>query len=754
MDVRLGVIVDAAGAVAGSRAARKAITGISKATSLATGGLRSLGNTLFSLKGLIAGVGLGVLTKSFLDVGTTVENLQVRLKVLLGSVQEGNKLFDDMSKFASTVPFELENIINSSARLATVLKGGRTEISTTIPAVADLAAAFGLTLEQTSDQIARAFSAGAGAADLFRDRGVNAMLGFQAGAKVTGEQFKKRFFEAFNDVNSKFRGAANDLAKTWTGTMSMLADKWFQFRKIILDAGVFNYIKAIARLIDTQFGVALDDSKNRAKKWSDTIISGLETIIRAFFQLSDVLKGTLVFINSIYLAWQGIVGVFRIGYDIILRVGLAMEKLKNTQSQSKEVIADYNKKIMENQNVLLDSEKTFDTTVKNILDNWEKMGSGAEQGRRAISAIRTEYERLQEISTTAPGGTPQKDAAKKAAEDAAKKAAEDQMALSTAMDSYGKTLRDASIEESYFFDKQETLDTLFQQNLITAQVYKNAMDELNQSFLEGAATTDVRSEAEQRLYDRQTAILESGVERITQSLMTEEERLTDSYDRRLFILEDAFQRELLSYETRNSLVEKLEAQHQKNLALEKQKGYTIAGKFGDAYRKGDLRGIAKYGAQATSAAASNNRAMFEANKAFALADATIGTYDSVVQSYKNAGGYPWGLIPAGLMLAAGLANINAIASTQYGGKGSASASAVGGGGGGAGAPINTIPSLPTADVPQQETTGREVRIEFTGDVYGWDDYVQNKVVDGIRSAIDDQDVILISNESRQAQEFA
>ena len=68
-------------------------------------GLASLKNAVFSLKGAFIGLGTGLVVKSFISTGRSIEDLQVRLKQLFGSTQEGAKAFDVMANFASKVPF-------------------------------------------------------------------------------------------------------------------------------------------------------------------------------------------------------------------------------------------------------------------------------------------------------------------------------------------------------------------------------------------------------------------------------------------------------------------------------------------------------------------------------------------------------------------------------------------------------------------------------------------------------------------------
>ncbi len=178
------------------------------------------------------------LAQSIVRAGSTLEQYQVRLRVALGDVQAGNKLLADMRDYAAQVPFEFEQIAGSATMLAAVAKGGAEEINQLIPIVGDLAAASGLTFQQTAEQMVRAMSAGIGAADLFRERGVTAMLGFQAGATYSAKQTMNQIINEWQRAGSRFNGAAGKLSDTWTGQVSMMRDAWFNLAAEIADSGV------------------------------------------------------------------------------------------------------------------------------------------------------------------------------------------------------------------------------------------------------------------------------------------------------------------------------------------------------------------------------------------------------------------------------------------------------------------------------------------------------------------------------------
>lgn len=280
---------------------------------------RGLQTQLTSFGTAIVALGFGLLGKSFIQAASTSEQLQVRLQILLGSVKEGGRLFKEMSEFAGKVPFEFEAIMDSATTLAGVVKGGVDEITRFMPLIADLAATSGLSLRDTTGQIVRMFSAGAGAADLFRERGILAMLGFEAGVAVSAAQTKKRLIEAWEEPGSKFAGATKLLAKTWDGLLSMMSDKWFQFRNLVMDAGVFSFLKAFAATVDDVVGRSLEASKARAAAWANTIINGVKAISKAVGVMGDGFRGLQFIWIALKLAWVSVWGGILTGIDSMKR---------------------------------------------------------------------------------------------------------------------------------------------------------------------------------------------------------------------------------------------------------------------------------------------------------------------------------------------------------------------------------------------------------------------------------------------------
>jgi len=280
---------------------KRALTGVQNR-------LNSVKSSVFSLKGALIGIGAGAAIRSFVNVGKEVESLQVRFKFLFGSVEEGAVAFDNLTKFAGKVPFSLEEISRASGNLAVVADDAN-DLNRILEITGNVAAVTGLDFETTSSQIQRAFSGGIGAADLFRERGVRALLGFQAGAKVTAEETVAKFEELFAG-DGRFANATKDLATTLEGTISMIGDKYFNFQKDVAE-GFFDelkkefgdlnefleeneqQIKDIANSIGKNFAGAIQKTSSTIKSIAPAVKSiadGLGTTISGFQSLPTIVQ--------------------------------------------------------------------------------------------------------------------------------------------------------------------------------------------------------------------------------------------------------------------------------------------------------------------------------------------------------------------------------------------------------------------------------------------------------------------------------
>lgn len=228
---------------------------------------------------------------------------------------------------------------------------------------------------------------------------------------------------------------------------------------------------------------------------------------------------------------------------------------------------------------------------------------------------------------------------------------------------------------------------------------------------EGAGGTPI----DKRLRDRLTKRLET----LQLSLMTEEERLLESYQNRQVIVNDAFEHELVNAQTHNELLLSLEAQYEQQRTNLVKKSYTERQKFAALSSKAQTKHVVGEMINLTQGVTTQNRKLFQINKIAGIANALINTYEGVSLAIAK---YPPPLsgIMAGIQLASGLAQVNAIRSQSFssgGGGGAPSLAATGG------TPSNPVPQQdPNELIQQPEESGSQITIQIQGNVYANDDF--------------------------------
>jgi len=307
---------------------KQALNGVQKS-------LGRLKQSIFNLQNAFIGLGAGLVIRNLVNTGKNLENLRVRLKFLLKDTNEGAKAFENMTKFASQVPFSLEEIQSGSGILATVTDNAD-ELQKMLEITGNVASVTGLDFRTTAEQIQRSFSAGIGSADLFREKGVRNMLGFQAGATVSIEETVKAFEKVFGK-GGRFGSATDELANTFEGTLSMIGDKIFNFKKVLLEAGFFEELKK-------QFGDLDEFLENNSKKIDDIATSVGKNLANAVVGAVNLGKDLIPFLSKVkdqliglketfdtlpaVMKQAGIIGALMLGKKGILGLGLILKAIE------------------------------------------------------------------------------------------------------------------------------------------------------------------------------------------------------------------------------------------------------------------------------------------------------------------------------------------------------------------------------------------------------------------------------------------
>ena len=121
------------------------------------------------------------------------------------------------------------------------------------------------------------------------------MLGFSAGATVSAEETIKAFEKVFGK-GGKFGTATDELAKTFTGTLSMLSDSVFKFQKVA-DAEFFAALKSEFKDLDT----FIKENEATFNDIADAIGTALTGAIKL---VSGAIKGVAVAVDTVTSAYD------------------------------------------------------------------------------------------------------------------------------------------------------------------------------------------------------------------------------------------------------------------------------------------------------------------------------------------------------------------------------------------------------------------------------------------------------------------
>lgn len=289
--------------------AKRQMAGFGKQSDVTKGSIIGLAARFAPLAAAVVGV-----TAAFRGLGASVEaakkieDIGIVLESIVGSAEGGAQALELVREVAQQLPFDLEQIAGATPALATVSKN-LGDLEDNIKLAADVAAISGLSFEDASSQIQRAFAGGAGAADMFREKGVLAMAGFQAGASYSIEETQAKFRE----FGESIEGSANRLNETLGGASSQFADRMFNFKAALGEAIVPELTAFINELVNV-FDQNQDGMQNFAKSIGEGVVNAFYAFLRGGAVVVDFLYMLGNTFNSIAMAIRDNFG------DIIFKV--------------------------------------------------------------------------------------------------------------------------------------------------------------------------------------------------------------------------------------------------------------------------------------------------------------------------------------------------------------------------------------------------------------------------------------------------
>lgn len=258
-----------------------------KATQRMSDSFRRVGQAIAAVGGAAV---FGNFIKGSIQTGIQIQSLEVQLKALLGSAEEGAAAFDHMQRFAARVPFSLRDIQRGAGSLAAAA-GNADNLNALLQVTGNIAAQFGMSFDEAAMNLQRALSAGIGAADLFRDKGVSAFAGFEAGVSYSAKETADIIIKTFGKGGTA-DGAIEEFAQTTGGVLSMLGDALFTFQGTVAQSGLTDGFEVLtqtladtlneSRKVAAVVGVILGKAFEGLAAIIQTVKNNMDTIILTF----------------------------------------------------------------------------------------------------------------------------------------------------------------------------------------------------------------------------------------------------------------------------------------------------------------------------------------------------------------------------------------------------------------------------------------------------------------------------------------
>lgn len=246
----------------------------------------------------------GSFIKSAIDTGAEIEGLKVKLDALLGSAEQGAKAFDIMAEFAGRVPFSLDQIQKGAGSLAAA-SDNADELGELLQITGNIAAQFGIPFEMASENVQRALSAGIGSADLFKQAGVSAFAGFEAGVSYSASETAAILIKHFGTGGTS-DGAMDAFAKTTAGTVSMFGDAMHKFRGAIAESGLNEGFRDFINSLTA----ATNSSMNLAEVIGNVLGKSFQFLSRAVDAVMIVLSPLVDVFRSLLSTMSVVASVF------------------------------------------------------------------------------------------------------------------------------------------------------------------------------------------------------------------------------------------------------------------------------------------------------------------------------------------------------------------------------------------------------------------------------------------------------------
>ena len=281
-----------------------AMAQVARATDQATAALKH-----YAAAGAVITAGAGFMIKGIIDTASQFETFRAQLTTLEGSSEKARASMDWISDFAVKTPYELDEVTEAFVKLKSygldpmkdnllltmgnAAAGANKDLIQGVEALADAVVGQNTRLKEFASIDAKI----SGDKVIYNYTDSTGKQRRAMADKNNREQIRATLQTIWNE---KYGGAMDKLSQTWAGKISNISDAWGAFKRMIADAGVFNYLKEkLGSLLDK-----IDAMKNNGslQKLAETISKNLVTAFEKawafgtklydkFNQINDYLGG-------------------------------------------------------------------------------------------------------------------------------------------------------------------------------------------------------------------------------------------------------------------------------------------------------------------------------------------------------------------------------------------------------------------------------------------------------------------------------
>ncbi|AMO58268.1 tape measure protein [Endozoicomonas montiporae] len=278
------------------------LRGMGKASEQTESRFASLGRSIRNL--VVASLGFYTIKKSMqsvLQTGDQFERLEVQMKAIMGSIEEGDRAIEWIKEFTKNTPLELQQVADAFTALKNF---GLDPMDGTLQAIVDQTSKLGGGMERLNgislalgqawakqklqgEEILQLVERGVPVWSLLEKvTGKNTQeLQKLSSAGQLGRETIKQLIE---EIGKSSAGAAKANMGLLSGIISNLSDEWLKFKDRIAEAGWLDYVKAQLSELGSKLDEMAGDGRLQALA---------ESISRGFIKMAEAVKASFSSIN-------------------------------------------------------------------------------------------------------------------------------------------------------------------------------------------------------------------------------------------------------------------------------------------------------------------------------------------------------------------------------------------------------------------------------------------------------------------------